>query len=335
MSNIITTQIRADREYTQLLELAKKNFRDKPLPILAGGLTGGAQDALCISLCEDTAQIRKTPMLVICPEEKECRKISATLEKFGLRCAFFINRDLTFYNMTASHEFEHERLRVLSGICSDGYDAVVTTPDAALGFTVPRDTLLKNMTEIDFDTRFEPSNLAERLVAAGYARVEMVEVAGQFALRGGIVDVYPPHATCLDADGELRQGSFPLRIEFFDDEIDRMGIFDTDSQRMSYNIASVSFTPAREILVDKDSLSRVEGAVRECYKKSSDEKVCESLLREMAALKGEIAEIGFIDKYVSLIYPEKSCLLDYFAERALVIVRSSAAVNDRIKAENT
>ena len=333
MSNIITTQIRADREYTQLLELVKKNLCDKPLPILAGGLTGGAQDALSISLCEDTANVRKAPMLVICSEEKECRRLVSDFSQFGLRTAFYINRDLTFYNMTASHEFEHERLRVLSGICDGGFDAVFTTPDAALGFTIPKSILKKNMISIDFDTRIEPSLLASRLVSAGYARVDMVEVAGQFALRGGIIDIYPPHSVCIDMDGEMRQGGFPIRIELFDDEIDRMGTFDPESQRMVSNVCSVTFTPAREILLDKDSLSRVEGATRECYKKASDPTRAEALLREMAALKGEISEIGFIDKYVSLVYPEKECLFDYFDERTVVLIRSSAAVNDRIKAE--
>ena len=333
MPNILTTPLRADREYLQLLEAVEKCFRDKPLPILASGLSGGAADVLTVTLLEDTGKERRRPALIVCSEEKECQRLRRDLEQFGLRSAFYVARDLTFYNITASHEFEHERLKVLSGMLSGDLDAVITTPDVALGYTIPPEILKKNILNIDFDTVIEPADLAKRLVGAGYSRVDMVEVAGQFALRGGIVDIYPPNGRFICADGETRVGSFPLRIEFFDDEIDRMGIFDADTQRLSQNVESAFFAPAREMLVSEEARDSIEKAIRDRYKKSSDEKVCEALTRELAALTGDLANVGFLDKYSVLVYPERCCLLDYFDEKALVLIRSTAAVNDRLKAE--
>ena len=220
MPNILTTPIRADREYTGLLEAVEKGFRGKSLPILASGLCTGASDALTVCLCEDSEASRKTPVLIICPEEKECQRLRRDLEQFGHPSAFFVARDLTFHNVTASREFEHERLKVLSGILSGDYDFVLTTPDVALGYTMPPSVLRESVIRVDYDTRTEPARLAERLVAAGFSRVDMVEGAGQFALRGGIVDVYAPNGEFKTADGDTRHGAFPLRIEFFDDEID-------------------------------------------------------------------------------------------------------------------
>ena len=332
MSNILTDLIRLDREYTQLYDVVKSNFKGKSLPAVASGLSGGAADALCVSLCRDTRGDRGAA-LVVCAEEKECRELCERYASFGLRAAFYISRDLTFYNITASHEFEHERLMVLSGLLSGEYDAVFTTPHTALGYTVPPEVLLERMIRVDTLTRIEPSALAERLVASGYARVDMVEVAGQFAQRGGIVDIFPPNSSIKDSDGQVRQGSFPIRIEFFDDEIDRMGVFDADSQRMLYNIASVSLTPAREVLVGESERERIEKAIRQRYKESHDESVCETLTRELTTLSGDLAEVGFADKYISLVYPEKTSLLDYFDKKTLVIVRQSSAVYDRLKAD--
>ena len=332
MPNILTTPIRADREYQQLLETAQKCFRDKSLPILASGLTGGAADALTVSLLEDTAEERGGAALIVCPEEKECQRLRRDLEQFGLRSAFFVARDLTFYNMTASHEFEHERLKVLSGILSGEIDAVITTPDVVLGYTIPPEKLLENIISIDFNTVIEPAALAQKLVAAGYSRVDMVEVSGQFALRGGIVDIFAPCGDFECADGEMRSGSFPLRIEFFDDEIDRMGIFDPESQRVSQNVSMAKFAPAREMLVDGNIKEEIERAIKEKYRKTTDEKVCEALIRELAALSCDLADVGFLDKYTTVVYPEKRCLLDYFHERSLVIVFSTSACNDRLKA---
>ncbi len=333
MPNILTTPIREDREYTQLLETVEKCFRGKSLPILASGLSGGSSDVLTVSLLEDTKEKRAGAALIICSEEKECQRLRRDLEQFGLNAAFFVARDLTFYNITASHEFEHERLKVLSGLLSGELDVVITTPDVALGYTIPPATLKERMISIDFDTRIEPADLAKKLVAAGYSRVDMVEVSGQFALRGGIVDVYPPNGSFECADGEVRVGSYPLRIEFFDDEIDRMGIFDPDSQRLTQNVEVASFAPAREMLVGDSERAEIEKAIRERYKKSSDEKVCEALTRELAALSGDLADVGFLDKYSVLVYPQRCSLLDYFDEKSLVIIRSTSSVNDRLKAE--
>ena len=333
MAHVLTSQIRADGEYTQLLEVVRANFRDKPLPVLASGLCDGAADALAVSLCEDVRKEHSSPILIVCSEERECRKLVGLFSHFGLNAAFYIARDLTLHNITASHEFEHERLKVLSGILEGAYDVVVTTPDVALGYTIPPEVLEDNVISIDYDTRIEPADLARRLVEAGYARVDMVEGAGQFALRGGIVDVYPPNGIYTEADGDVRHGSLPIRVEFFDDEIDRMGIFEVESQRMQVNVRELRFSPARELLLCGDSRERVSKVVKAKYRETQDEKICYELTRELAALSDEMAEVHFIDKYISLVYPQKCCLLDYFKERSLVLIRSTSAVNDRLKAE--
>ncbi len=333
MPNILTSIIRSDREYKQLSEAVKRCFKDKPLPILASGLCPGASDAVTVALCEDTSAISGSPALIICHEEKECRRLCEDLNRFGIPSAFYIGRDLTFYNMTASHEFEHERLRVLSGLLDGEFKAVLTTPDVALGYTIPPEVLKQRSISIDTDTRIEPSVLAQSLVEAGFSRVDMVEGAGQFALRGGIVDIYAPGGIYTDSEGEIRSGALPLRIEFFDDEIDRMGVFDIESQRLSVNVLSAYFPPARELLPDKDALKTIGESISSRRKKTTDPKISEALLREENALSSDLADIGFLDKYISSVYPQKACLLSYFKEKSLVLVHSSNAVADRLKAE--
>lgn len=335
--NVLVDLLRLDREYGELCELVKQNFKVKSLPIVTSGISGGAQDALVLSLAADTQNERqgdkKSAVLVICSEEKECRRLCLEYSSFGYSCTHFVGRDLTFHNITASHEFEHERLYVLSGLLEGRFDFVFTTPEVALGYTIPREVLRANLISLDFDVRLEPMELARRLVAAGYARVDMVEGAGQFALRGGIVDVYPPSAAIEGVDGERSESAYAIRIEFFDDEIDRMGIFDVTSQRMLTNVRRVTFSPAREVLLCETSRADMIAAIKKKYRESHDEKVCEVLTRELASLSDELCEVGFADKYISLIYPQKQCLFDYFDEKTLVVVRSSSAVYDRLKAE--
>ena len=106
--NLLTSVIRADGEYTQLLAAVRRSFKDKPLPLLANGLCEGASEAFIISLIEDTCTPaapdggvsrdgHKRCAFIVCPEEKDCMRIQQTMERFGLRAAFFTGRDLSFY----------------------------------------------------------------------------------------------------------------------------------------------------------------------------------------------------------------------------------------------
>ena len=338
--NLLTDAIRQDGEYEQLLAAVKRGFRDKALPLLANGLCEGASDAFVTSLLEDTASLTPSPALIVCAEEKECLRVKDMLSLFGITAAFYPVRDLTFYNISASHEYEHERIRVLSGILSGAFDAVITTPDAMLGYTIPAERLQDATLTLDFDTRIEPDDLCLRLVEAGYARVNMVDGAGQFARRGGIVDVYPPMGTFVDEDGKEIGGAHPLRIEMFDDEIDRMVFFDIDTQRTVTSVTSATIPPAREILCDQGSRKALTKAIKDRLRTCRDDEARQTLAAELAALgTGEndsaanyASELHFIDKYISLIYPERVSLTDYFTRKPLILVRSTSAVSGRLKA---
>jgi len=333
--SLLTELIRQDPEYLQLLKTVERDFRLQPLPILASGLCDGASDAFLVSLLEDSNAFRNGAALLICPEEKDCVRMLGMLERYGFRAAFYMARDLTFYNITASHEYEHERLRVLSGLLEGDYDAVVTTPDAALGYTVPPQKLKQNTLLITETDPLDPKRFAKQLTEAGYVRVDLVDSPGQFALRGGIVDVYPPYGVFLDADSDEKRGSYALRIELFGDEIDRMGLFDPETQRMTQTVSSAAFPPARELLPDKEALEKLKKAVSAQFRATRDERACEELIKESTAIdraqRGE-GELRFLDKYITLVYPERTCLLDYFNGKRLVVIRGTNAVADRLKA---
>ena len=347
--NLLTSCIRADGEYGQLLAAVRTAFRDKPLPLLANGLCEGATEAFLVSLIEDVCTKaapdggvsrtgRKRSALIVCPEEKDCVRLRQTLDRFGLKAAFYMPRDLSFYNVTASHEYEHERLRVLSGLTAGTLDAVITTPDAALGYTVPPSVLRAASVRLDFHTPVDTDTLAARLVAAGYSRVDLVEGAGQFAIRGGIVDVCAPFGTYLDDEGELHDGVHPLRVELFGDEIDRMGLFDPETQRMNCAIDEAELLPAREVLTDAAGLERLACAIAAQRKSARTDEARRTLGEEAAAVAAARQEpnqtgsgLHFLDKYIRLVYPEAACLFDYFPEKTLFLIRSNTAVQDRLR----
>ena len=343
--SILTQSIRLDKEYRALLHTAEVAFAAvKPLKIAASGLCDGAADATYVSLLEDLKKRRAEGArglsdagcaLVICAEEKDCLRTVDMLCRFGLRATFFGPRDFNFYNITASHEYEHERLRVLFGMMHGMFDAVVTTPDAALGFTMPPETMAEHTMRIDFDTRVELADMARRLVDAGYVRVDMVDGAGQFAIRGGILDIFPP-ACAVDGDEEPSLRPEPYRIELFGDEIDRIGPFDVETQRFLRNVDGIEFPPAREVVLSEAGLDNIRDAISAHFRRSKNEHACMNMTSEIAAidecLKNGDNDLKFADKYISLIYPEKVSLLDYFGGRTTVLLRGVNAIAERLKA---
>ncbi len=331
----LTDTIRHDREYNAINDALKKEFSaSKPLPLLLTGLCDGAADALFVSLIKDNVS-EHGASLIICRDERECSRLCDLLRVNSVNAAFYLPRDLTFYNISASHDYEHERLMVLYGLLCDGLDAVITTPDAALGYTIPPYYLRLSTVKLDFSTEIEINDLSKRLVNAGYKRVDLVDSAGQFACRGGIIDIFPPRGHYTDRDGNTLRGSYPIRIELFGNEIDRMGLFDPSTQRVTQNVFKAELPPSREVLANTEMLTAIRKSVIHLIKSANDERIRSELQNEEAALSAAIAgsaEVNFVDKYISKIYPEKTTLLDYFASRSMVFVKNTEEINDRIKA---
>lgn len=305
------------REYRQLCE-ALAERRRKPLPHLCTGLSEGARTFLYAALCEDRKQ-QSTPMLIILPSEKEVNRLSAALSDWGLNCKPYMLRDYMLRNITASHEYEHERLSVLYSILNNTCDVVLTTPDAALQYTMPEERLTSRIRRITMNDRCEIGEVASFLADCGYTAVEMVESSGQYSKRGDILDIFPP---------TLEK---PVRMEFFGDEIDRMSTFDIMSQRRVDEVSELSILPVREVIPTAEERKKLAALIRSESKKLTDLNV-RTALAEEAEILDSGRELSCIDKYISWLYPEKECLLSYFADDSLYIIEDYSAVCDRLKA---
>lgn len=333
--SLLTDGIRTEREYTQFFNEFKRQLAArKTQPLLVTGLCDGAADAFLVSVISD---LRKEggSTLIICPDEKLCGHYSRLFCAESLKAAAFLSRDLTFYNISASHEYEHERLMVLYGLLLGRLDAVITTPEAALGYTIPPGRLIEATVNISADGTIDPDRLTEKLIGIGYRRVELVESPGQFARRGGIIDIYPPFGDYVSENGESLSPSSPLRIELFGDEVDRMGIFDPRTQRLLTNVRSAKLPPAREVICDRETLEEIRKTVSRLRSMTKDDSAKEELRNEENAITEALntgSDVSFTDKYISKIYPEKCSLIDYFTGRSGVLIKNPSETADRLKA---
>ena len=137
------------------------------------------------------------------------------------------------------------------------------------------------MTDISLGDRFDLNALSKKLVESGYTRAETVEGVGQFALRGGILDVWSPL-------------SAPVRVEFFDDEVDAMGEFDVTTQRRTQNVKSLTILPAAEVLPAltgggrEKMLERLGRAAQKIEKKAADSPIVKTLRGDMERLSNDL-----------------------------------------------
>ncbi len=319
MNNIIIDSIRREHEYTEIFKTMREQInKKKPLPLLVTGLSEGARVAFYVALASDMKKLYGKGFLLVVPDEKQAVKIINACTALNLNVLNYPMRDFVFHNITASHEFEHERLSVLSAVISHNYDIIVTTPDAALQYTIPKDILIDAGLTIKKCSEYNMNKLIAFLDRSGYIRVDMVNGAGQYSVRGGIIDVFPPKC------------EYPVRAEFFGDDIEQLEIFDILTQRRIENIVSVEITPAREILLNFEKKDELKKVITAQVKKSTDNRIHEILCAELEAIEAD-TELNFIDKYISLVYPEKFCFLDYFDDVSIMITEEWNAVFDRLK----
>ena len=208
--------LRAEKEFSAILDTYRmQRLERNPHPMLITGLAEGARDMFYAAMVSELRRLSPDkPVLCIPSDEKELLKIQTDLSEAGLRVMVYPLRDFIFHNVTASREYEHERLAALCAIQKNTCDAVLAVPDAALQYTIPRKILEERSFTIDIDLDYDLNGIVNALSDAGYVRCDLVDGVGEYALRGGILDIYPAH------------GTNPVRMEFFGDMIDQMGIFD-------------------------------------------------------------------------------------------------------------
>ena len=170
----------------------------------------------------------KRTALLIAQNESSAQKIAEDLKAMGSSVCIYPFRDFNFNNISGqSKEYEHKRLFALSNILDKNIDVVITCIDAALQYTIPKSLLLN----ITFSLKVSQSISIEKLninfLNCGYERFDQVEGAGQFSIRGGIVDFFPPHS------------KRPIRLEFWGDEIDSISYFDISTQRREEQIDEI------------------------------------------------------------------------------------------------
>lgn len=281
-------------------------------PIALFGLSQTARAAFIAAV----QKITDRQVLVLAKDEKSANKLNDDITFFGEKTQVFPARDLTLRALEGfSREYEYRRIQTMGYLVSKRCNIVVSTMEAALMYTMPKEKFLQNTLTIKDTTTIKPVDLVQSLVNAGYIRREMVEGPGQFAQRGDIVDLYTPDMP------------MPVRIEFWGDEIDRINTFEIESQRRTEQIKKVHISPVKEVLFTTPQQA-IEAIT--AYRKTVNSKnlaafdaACE---KDLITLKNDMMPQA-MDKYIGMCYSERSTLFD-FLDNPIIFIDDFAAARE-------
>ena len=264
-------------------------------------------------------------VVVICADEAEAERMARDLAACcGERVYSLSAREFTFHNAAVvSRQWEHRRLSVLRALAAGEAGVLVCTVESLLQRTMPKTLLTQAAQCIRLGEEYNLNELAETLTAAGYARCEQVEGVGQFALRGGILDFFSP----------AQAG--PVRVEFFGDEVDSMGLFDVNTQRRTENLKEAEILPAAEVLPQfapggyGGLLEAMDGLISRTRKRRGDNADLLAHLEEDRERLAAQTSFPALDRYLALVYPRMATAADYLPEDAVVFFSESPRVAER------
>ena len=227
----------------------------RPGPTTLGGVPEGFAAALVLRLAETQA----APVLFIARDDARLARLSAMLAFFDPDCAQVIVPAwdcLPYDRVSPRADIASRRLAALVRLQEDGAarrKAVLTTVNAAVQRVPPRAMLADATLALEAGKSLDIETLLGYLERNGFVRTGTVMEAGDYAVRGGIVDVFPPNV------------ERPVRLDFFGDVIESMRWFDPLTQRRDEPAGPLALAPVSEVLLTPQSIARFRTAYRRAF----------------------------------------------------------------------
>ena len=303
----LLTFLRSMPEYSSLLDGLKKN-----MPAAVTGIGQINRSHMIAGLRRDLLR----PVVLVCQDDIAAKRLQEELKAFlGETAPILPSRELTLYDTAVvSRAWEQKRLRQLFDLAGGRTGVQIFTWEALSQRTMPPHVLKKAAFRLETGKEYELDTLVAQLSCAGYSRCGMVEGPGQFAVRGGILDVYTPAA------------DRPVRAEFFGDELDTMGYFDPDTQRRTENADDVVILPVGETQprLHEGGLEGLCADIRrriarEQRRKNVNDALIKTLTQDLEKYQNGLQNPAS-DRYMAYIYPEMATAMDYIPRDAVIVL---------------
>ncbi|HHA2759183.1 MULTISPECIES: transcription-repair coupling factor [Stenotrophomonas] len=257
------------------------------------------------------ARAHDAPLLVIARDNHGANQLEADLQTLlggdpALPVVAFPDWETLPYDRFSPHpDIISQRLSALHRLPALKRGLVIVPVQTLLQQLAPRSYVIGGSFDLKVGQRLDLEAEKRRLESAGYRNVPQVMDPGDFAVRGGLLDVFP-----MGADE-------PLRVELLDEDIDSIRAFDPESQRSLDKVEAVHMLPGREVPMDEASIARVLATLRERFDVDTRRS---SLYQD---LKSGLAPAG-VEYYLPLFFERTATLFDYLPDGSLPVVCTGA-----------
>ena len=216
-----------------------------------GQLTGAA----CAVECAEIIERHSGPVMLIAPDMQNALRLYDEIKQFTHEPVFSLAdwETLPFDSFSPHQDIISSRLSTLYGLPMMARGVLILPVNTLMQRVCPHEFLHGHALVMQKGQRLSRDKLREQLEQAGYRHVDQVMEHGEYATRGALLDLYP-----MGSDR-------PYRIDFFDDEIDSLRLFDADSQRTLEEVAAINLLPAHEFPTDKAAIELFRSQWREHF----------------------------------------------------------------------
>ena len=268
----------------------------------------GSADALLLAQLALRDKAAHKVTAIVTADATDAQRLIEEMAFFApaLRCVLFPDWETLPYDTFSPHQdLISERLATLWRISQrdhdTGADVVIVPATTALYRLAPPSFLAAYTFHFKVKQQLNEAKLKAQLTLAGYSHVTQVVSPGEYAVRGGLIDLFP-------------MGSLvPYRVDLFDDEIDSIRTFDPDSQRSLYPVPEVRLLPGREFPMDDDARTRFRSRWRELLEGDPTRS------RIYKDIGTGVATAG-IEYYLPLFFDDTATVFDYLGDAATVVL---------------
>lgn len=335
MPHPLLTPLENHGGYTQLQH---KLAHTSPQTLWANGPVSTQKWHLAAGLMDATPH----PTVIIAPSAIKAKEIFGNMYYFFRdRVLMYPSRDLLFYAADVkSVDITRQRMQVIDKLRRPQPPGrapiIVLTPEALLDRMTPPATFHRYKMEVMVGDMADPADLIKKLTQMGYTRSAQAEGPGQYAMRGGILDIYPAVG---HYDNMALQSSQAIRIEFFDTDVDSIRIIDALSQRSIENAKKFEIYPVTELVFSTTRLAatidRIKEAMEAQAAKLPDKEA--EMLKNTIGFTLDNWSLGIAtgaDPFLPFFYPaddEVATLLDYLPPAVTIYIDNPNATDIHIQ----
>ena len=248
--------------------------------------------------------------LIITPTLREAEECFRELRFFfsGEKQIFLYpsGEEIPFETTSRHPEITSQKVEVLHHLMRGTHPVTIVSPITALiPKVVPQAILEKHSRRVRVEDEIDREGLARMLVKSGYLKVGLVEDRGDYSIRGGIMDVFPPGYET------------PLRIEFYGDVIESIRQFDVLSQRSFGELADVWLMPVRETILEEATIHQVAERIRE---QSKQMMLPLHKAEELVEVLNQFHVSAETERLLPYLYPNLDTMFDYLPKDSLIFL---------------